>query len=382
MGDIVKIERVIFKMGIMNSFKDTNIGSVEDVPIGNKAAVAVLFPEGEGDTFLNSMQLGEDHPASPDSYTTFVMTEEWANSFAKAVNSTPKPLYIGGHAEYGVSVKERPIPDGYLVGAKVINGTLYLRNALPTEGTEAKKELIKQTKREIKAGMLSTSIADIMKYKIVRSDDDYESTYYATESMKGQSNAIVEEDMTGSEADIILTSFKGEPSNSGSKLDDKRGESHMGDEKVITLKEMCTSLRNQLDSGKVPLAEIAKDLGIEVLTLEMKSSLKRLEDAEGVVGPITEYVTARVAEKEASFTALKESKLKEAFKTDELVEIATPLFGLKEGSVEDIDKEVERLTGLQLFKSIQGSNLASMNYTPGNNDGINSNVNDSTVMEG
>lgn len=381
METVIKTERVVFHTSIMSSYKDTNIGNLEDVPVGNKAAYSVLFREGEVDTFLNSMMLGEDHPAKPDPYTDFIMTTEWAESFAAAINATPKPMFIGGHAEYGVSAKERPIPDGYLVGAKVINDTLYLRNALPSEGPEHKKALIEQTKREMKAGMLSTSISDIMEYKIVQDEETYKSTYFATKSLKGQSNAIVEADMTGSDADIIFTSFKGESHKPDSALDDgKRGENRMSEKDGFTNKEMYTSLRNQLDSGRLALSDVATELGIDLMTSKQKTALKRLNEAESAVGPIDEYLTVQKTVQEEAFKSLRKAAIEKTFKSDALVEIATPLFSLKSGSAAEVDAEVERVSGLQLFKTLQGSKLEGMNYNPG--EGDSGEVTKSSTMEG
>jgi len=82
----VKIDHVILKTEYVSSFKDTSINSLDAVPIGNEKAVKNLFPDGTSDMFLNSMKLGKDHPAQPDEYTTFIMTEEWAESFSDAVN--------------------------------------------------------------------------------------------------------------------------------------------------------------------------------------------------------------------------------------------------------------------------------------------------------
>lgn len=365
MSEEFKTERVVFRTNIINSYSETAINSIEDVPIGNKDAVDVLMSGGKRDEFINSMKLGDDYPAHPDSYTTFIMTKEWAESFAQHVNTTPKPLFIGGHAEYSVSAKERAIPDGYLIGAKVIDNTLYLRNAFPEGNSEQQKALFKQTMNEIKAGMLSTSISDIMKYKIVRDDESYDSTYYATESLKGQSNALVEHDMPASEAQIIITSFKS-GSSDGSELSDERGAEHMGDEnKTLTTEVLFTSLKNRLETGTLALPKVAEELGIDLMTSKQKTALKRLNDAESKVGDISEFVESVMAEREASFKEMKDLKLKEKFKDDALIEVAETMFSLKAGTADEIDAELDKISSLQVFKNIQGATAASINSNPG-----------------
>ncbi len=368
----VMFKQMVFRTPITVNLKENSLSGIDSVPLGNAELVKELIGEEDVYEFVNKVMLGEDHPAKPDPYTTIVLTKEWAESFISALK-TPKPLFIGGHAEFGVSYKERPIPDGYLVGGIVKNDTLYLRNALPAGSTETRKERTKQTVREIKAKMLSTSTSDYMKYKISIDDQGHE-TYFAVESVKGQSNALVEADQTGSEAEIILTSFKTDDS-----LENKqKGEKSMDGK---TNAELFVSMKNQLDSGRLALSEVASGLGIEIMTSNQKTALKRLNDAESKVGNVTEFVAKVTAERETAFNALKEAKIKDKFKTEELIEIATPLFALKEGDASAIEAEVDRLAELKVFKTIQGTALSAGNVAPGSN--IEDTLEESSeVMEG
>jgi len=368
--------QITFKSSIITNFKETKLKGIDSVPVGNSSAYRTLTGEADIHEFINTVALGEDNPAHPDSYTTIVLTPEWAQSFSDAIKSSPKPLFIPGHTDASIGYKARAIPDGYLTGGIVSGNTLYLRNTLVMEGTDEKKALIEQTIKEISAKMLSTSTSDYMKYE-TKVDEDDNVTYFATESVKGQSNAIVEVDMTGSDASIIITSFKAEIDSSGEK---EKGEKRM-DEKTMTNAELFVTLKNQLDSGRLALSEVASGLGVDVMTSKQKTALKRLNDAESKVGNIEEFVTSVVADKETAFASLKEAKIKEVFKTEELVEIATPMFALKNGSVEDIDKEVLRISELKVFKAIQGKVASAMNYNPGT--GENEEVTESNeTMEG
>lgn len=367
---------MIFKSSIVTEFKGSKIKDVNAVPVGNPKSTSVLFGEGTRNEFISTTRFGESFPAQLDPWTQIVLTKEWAASFAEQVNKVPKPLFIAGHADTGVGAKERAIPDGYLTGAMVSGDTLYLRNSLPEGGTPERKALIEQTLKEINAGMLSTSLTDQMEYKIVVDEQEDSAMYFATKSLKGQTNALVEQDQTASEAEIIITSFKAEIDSSGEK---KEGEKRMG-EKAITNAEHFVVLKNQLESGHLALSVVAESLGVELMTAKQKVALKRLNDAESQVGDISEFVAGTVADRVATFTALKDAKIKEVFKSDELIELATPMFALKEGNAEAIDTEVTRISELKAFKAIQGKIASAMNYNPGTGEEKEADSND--TMEG
>lgn len=354
-----EIIQVTFKNSCMMTLKGTTGGKeIGTIDIANQSAYKSLVEESEISEFINIVQLGEDHPAHSDSWTTVILTEDWAKSFVDAVKASPKPLFIPGHTDSNTGYKMRAIPDGYITGGKVKDNKLYLRNTMILDG--ARDALIHQAAKEIKAGMLSTSTSDYMKYRTEHNDDTDEMIYFAIESVKGQSNALVEADMTGSETEIIITSFKTEGGEDG-----KEGEKHMGEEAKkanLTNKEMFTVLKNQLDSGRLALAEVATSLGVEVMTPKQKTALKRLNDAESKIGDIAEFVKVTIESKVESFNTLRETKIKTKFKSEELIEIATPLFILKEGSVEEIDKEVDRIAEMKVFKTIQGTKAGQINF--------------------
>lgn len=356
------IMQVTFKnscsMVLKGTTGDAKIGTVA---IGNKDAYKALVEESEIEEFVSIVHLGEEHPAHPDPWTTVILTEKWAESFVNVIKATPKPLFIPGHTDASIGFKMRAIPDGYVTGGKVQDSKLYLRNTMVLDGT--RDALIHQTAKEIKAKMLSTSTSDYMKYRTEYNEDENETIYFATESVGGQSNALVEADMTGSETEIIITSFKANDGENG-----KQGERHMDKDTKLTNVEMFTVLKNQLDSGRLALAEVAISLGIDVMTAKQKTALKRLNDVESKVGDITEYIKVTMETEEVTFNTLKESKIKEKFMNEELIEVATPLFILKKGSVEEIETEVNRIAELKVFKSIQGSKAGMINFKLGNTD--------------
>lgn len=355
-----KIMQITFRNSCSMTLKGTTGGiNIGTIAISNVKAYKALVEDSEVEEFVNIVHLGEEHPAQPDPWTTIILTEEWAQSFLSAVKEAPKPLFIPGHTDASVGYKMRAIPDGYVTGGMIKDNKLHLRNTMILDGT--RDALIKQTAKEIKAKMLSTSTSDFIRYKTEVDEDSNEVTYFAIESVKGQSNALVEADMTGSDTEIIVTSFK----TVGGE-DDKEGERNMDKDK--TNAEMFTVLKNQIDSGRLALSEVATSLGFEVMTTKQKAALKRLNDVESKVGDISEFVTKTVEDKIASFEILKVASLKTKFVKEELIEIATPLFALKEGSSEAIDVEVTRIAELKVFKSIQGIEASQINFNPGSDE--------------
>lgn len=363
MSEKIKQGAAVLASKTVTNYNKSGLSSIDSVAVGNLEAYNVLKEDAEVYEFVNAVLLGPDNRAQLDAWTDIELTPEWAQSFADAVKAAPKPLFIRGHAEFSVSGKERVVPDGYVTGGLVLGNTLYLRNSFFKTGTDEKKALIEQTVKEIKANMLSTSTYDYMKYKIITEEDSYDETYFAIESVKAQSNALVEADQTGSDAAIILTSFK---ASDGKEDEKERGEELMSER--VTNVEHFTALKNQLDAGSLALKDVAAKLGIEMKTNEDKVALKRLSDAETIVGDISVYVAQEQSAKAQAFKDLKESKLKAKFSTDELFEVAEPMFSLKEGTAAEIDAECERIAAMKVFEKIQGALAGSINASFSNSE--------------
>lgn len=351
-------EPVFYKSAI-----DTDM-DIENISIGNKKAFETLSEDDEEPKFfISTVRLGEDYKTM--TWPEVVLTESWAKSFVAAVNKSPGPLYIEGHEDSDFSRQLfRAIPDGYVVGGKVENDTMFLRNYILPGETDIQKALVKQTIREIKAGILSTSTGDIQKHRLEFDEND-EPTYYAIESIKNQTNALVEFDMTGSHADIKAANFK----NSFTYSDENKSQGDVDMEKeTITTKEMLSRLKNQVDAGLLEVSQLSSGLGVEVLNADKKADLLRLKQAEDKVGNITNFVNSFEETKKEAFSTLKENKLKATFKDEAIYEIAESLFMLKSGSSEDVDKEIERISKLKAITKLQGSIASSINHTPNSTD--------------
>ncbi len=359
-----ELHRTLFSTRVMNKV------SPEEIPVGNTEAVTALFADMEQLEFVNEVLLGEAYPAS-EGYSEVILTEEWAQSFADAINKKPGFLYAKGH-EDAETWFTRAIASGYIVGAKVEPGRLLLRNRLLQRESPENKELMHQTLNEIRAGLLSTSTGDYQKRR-VEFDEDGDIVQYAIESVKNQTNALVEHDMHASEATIIASNFRlgsyddvGQSFTSNKVITDTKYTAEDGvnnEEGEVTMKEHIDAIKT-----KMKKAEIAEAFEIEVVSDEVKAALKKLEDVEAQVGDLDKFVTTTLADRAAVFKALKDSALREAFKEQEVLEAAETLFTLQNGTQEEVEAEITRLKELSGIKKMQSVIASGINHTPNNAD--------------
>lgn len=345
----------------------------EDIPIGNPEAVNMLFKDMEAIEFVNEVLLGEDH-RTDDWSGNIVLTEEWAKSFAKAVNEKPGFLYIKGHTD-AAHWAMRAIADGYIVGAKTESGRLLLRNRLLVKKSVDAQDLVEQTMREIAAGQLSTSTGDIQKRKIVWDEDKSTYTQYAVESVKNQTNAIVEHDMHASDAKIIGANFRtGSYDENGHFIATQgNGEQEKGDEDM-TFAEHLAGLKTTLKAGgDGNVQTVVQELGIEVLTEEHKTQLSVLKSLnQKVGGDAVSFVDTVLKERTKNFETLRDAELAKEFTVKEVLGIARDMFALKEGaSMEEIQTEVARLKGLDSIKNMQTYLASQVGFAPSGEENAN-----------
>jgi len=339
----------------------------DTVPVGNTDAVSKLFADMEALEFVNEVLLGEDHKTD-DSSGNIVLTEEWAKSYALAVNEKPGFTYIKGHADAGHWAM-RAIADGYIVGATVKDNRLLLRNRLIVKkGVEA-QELVEQTMREISAGQLSTSTGDIQKRKIVWTEDLSDYTQYAIESVKNQTNAIVEHDMHASDAKIVGANFRiGSYDDNGLLVpsEENEEEDNVEGETPMKFTELIDGVKTSLKAGgDGNLQTVAKELGIEMLTPEQKTQLSVLTGLNLKAGGDADaFITTILAERTATFDSLKDAELTKEFTSKEVLGIAKDMFTLKTGGLTDIQTEVTRLKGLASIKNMQTFLASTVGFVP------------------
>jgi len=341
-----------------------SVFAVDTVPVGNTQKVKTLFGDMEAIEFVNEVLLGEEHPTDQWS-GSIVLTKEWAESFAQAVNTIPGFLYARGHED--TEMYKRAIASGYIVGAKVDGERLLLRNRLLVKTSPDGKEFVEQTMREVNAGVLATSTGDMQKRRI-EIDDNGNFKQYAIESVKNQTNALVEHDMHASDAHIVSSNFRVAYYDETGKLiqdttdgGDKKGEGTMTIEQHIA--EIQTSLKT--GESKTDLATVLKGVGIEVLTDEHKTQMLKLKTAEEKAGgDIVKFVEDTLSARSAVFTQTCEMKLATAFKDADVLELAKSLFALKTGDSVAIDAEITRLSSLKSIQKMQTLLATQVGYVP------------------
>jgi hypothetical protein len=344
--------------------------TVDSIAVGNGDRVGVLFGEQEPIEFVNQVLLGENHPAK-EYWNDVILTVKWAKSFADAVNANPAPVYLQGHEDFANGAM-RQIPAGYIVGAKVDeegDGRLLLRNRLFAEG-KFSREVIDQTMREINAGVLNTSTGDYEKREWHYDEETEEIKVFAVESLKNQTNAIVERDMNASAASIIASNFKFTPcdadgNDTGAPVE--YGEIFKQGEDSMDKKTLLGAIKTMFKDGAVTSTDLVEALGIELVDEDMKAKLATFKEVEALLGDVDvkEFVTntlkAQDEAKEAAFAALKEEKLKAAFPDEGELRLARHMFSITDG---DIDEEIKRIQGHEDMIAEHEAALMRMNYTP------------------
>lgn len=329
------------------------------VKVGNTVAVDLLFSkfkDSEPIEFVTEVKLGEDHPVRDSRFgEKVVLTKEWAQSFAKACNAVPKPVYVAGHEN--VSEKLRAIPDGYIVGAEYKEDSLYLRNRLLNEG-KLGATVIEQTQRELKAGILSTSTGDFQKRKYVTETNKAgvsEFKAYVTESMKGQSNSIVEDDMGAADVAVMASFRVGDSTSVGSEVQ----------EKDMEVQEVIKELASNFKSKAITSEEISKALGMSLVTVESANKLSEVESLEKELGmSVAEYVSKQ-KEESASLLRMKfENAIKAEFKNQTVCNVALKCADW-DGTEQGIVTAVAALKANEDIVSINKLLAGGFNYRPG-----------------
>lgn len=340
--------------------------NVEDVKVGNTSKVDTLFKDMQKYEFINFVRLGERAPAEGD-WGDIVLTDEWAMSFAKAVNEVPAPLYLRGHENAGYDMnKKRAIPSGYVVGAELRkegeDSFLLLRNRLFERKEEASKEIVEQTLRELKAGTLETSTGDLMRISREFDEDTMTWNSTATLSLGRQTNAIVEYDQGATDNGVLAVSFKGNAGDKTLAVMLKDGscitaldgaEENIQGESTMKKEEMLKNLCDARTEKVVTEAEIFNALGVKAMSEEEKTRLEHISALEKSCGKtIDELASEHNATVEADFTSRRDKYANEHFTNDVVRGVATAQFKLTSGTDVEIEAEFKRITEQEAMKKL------------------------------
>lgn len=292
--------------------------------------------------FVNAVQLGEEHPTAYGN----ILTEQWAESFLSALDKAPLPLSAYGHENELEAMKRRD-NDGYVVGGVVRDNTLYLKNYILKGETPESQERLNRVKREIKAGMLSTSTSDYQRKVLI--ENNGELTWYSVESIAGQRNDIVEHDLTGADSSVVATSLK---TNGGGQ--------------DMEIDGMYNHISTAMNNGAVSQEVVAQNLGLELISQEQVDQVDELQNLKKVYGEdIKEQLEAYKAGKVDMFKAEVDSVLNEKINKDELKAFAKTQLKISEGKREDIEAELAHVMETDVYKNYANA-LVRPATVPGN----------------
>ena len=173
----------------------------------------------------------------------------------------------GHHMHWG----ERPPTDMMVVGAKINkngdgSGTVFLKNYIPPEGAESSNEMFL---KEARAGMIHFSLVSYTR-DVYEETPDGEGVWNVVGSLYGERNDAVEWG-TGAMPQRVTNK-----ETTGDEPDE--GDEHMD------LKEMLAKLSTLKTNGDLDVSQVAKVLGIEVVTKVHTDAVKLNAEIVEVLG--------------------------------------------------------------------------------------------------
>jgi len=296
--------------------------------------------------FVQAIKFGEKYPCQgiPIGAT---FSKSWADSYADKSNRVLIPGSAFGHVADEASWKmQRAKNQLYVTGAKVIGeDTLLLRHYVSREMDEHEYNLLI---KEIKAGLLSTSIYERTKYEVSIDEKKGTEKLVAIESLGRQRNDLVEWDQTGMPSKLMATSQKASIENN-----QEQGEASM------THSELIAALKASIVENRTDPLSVVKDLGLEisVMTAENKADLDRFTALKAKVEDPESFIATNLSAQGEAFKTLKNAAIETEFgKSKDLKDLALDMFQIKTGGQKEINAEIERIKGLESVKTLAAKN--------------------------
>ena len=246
----------------------------------------------------------------------------------------------------------------FMIGAKILDDeTVLFRQYVSKDMPETEyNKLVK----EIKSGLLSTSIQSLVKWKIEAQDEDDNWIWFAEESVGNERNDIVEWNQTGMAVKTVGTSQKALPVENIKR------------EGVTSMKELDDAIAlinetsQKVGSNK---KDIAEKLGFSdiLITDAQKEKLKTLDEVSAkVCGDLVGFVDKTIASQKENFTSMKEIALKKAFKDcEEAIGIASDLIGDEPMTSKELEDKVLLIAEKQSVKDALGRGADTRTKTTG-----------------
>lgn len=333
-----------------------DIELVNSIPLtkATEKAFAVLK---EGDEkpfeFVQEVKYGEKYPASDGS----IFLKSFFESFISKLEEAPIVGSAYGHTALN-AYSERVENHTYMIGAKILDDeTVLFRQYVSKDMPETEyNKLVK----EIKSGLLSTSIQSLVKWKIEAQDEDDNWIWFAEESVGNERNDIVEWNQTGMAVKTVGTSQKALPVENIKR------------EGVTSMKELDDAIAlinetsQKVGSNK---KDIAEKLGFSdiLITDAQKEKLKTLDEVSAKVGgDLVGFVDKTIASQKENFTSMKEIALKKAFKDcEEAIGIASDLIGDEPMTSKELEDKVLLIAEKQSVKDALGRGADTRTKTTG-----------------
>ena len=266
---------------------------------------------------------------------------EFWESYLKKLKKRPIPGSKDGH---NTSYMKTPPNDIYTIGGEIKKNKVFLKVYIPPDGALSSNHSFI---RDLKSGLIHFSIVSWTKDNIELDENGYISKITAVESVRGERNDAVEYGMGSMDQKV--------------NKDDVNHLKNKDNEEVYLMPEnvyadIIKNLCNQIDNGGVTKKNIAKDLGIEIVTEEHTNAVKLVSDIKNLIGDdplkrINSMIENEEAVKNQAYTNKREElmtaefgpeKLKENGKEiDNLKRQAAELLVKKENqSIEDLEKEI------------------------------------------
>jgi hypothetical protein len=297
--------------------------------------------------FIQELKIGKNYPATDGT----VYTKEWAESYIAKANKKPIVGSAYGHEYPNSTRRENHL---YLIGAKLQDDeTVLLRHYVTNE---MPKDEYNRLIKELKAGLLSTSVVSMNDYKIEK-DKDGKTIWYATKSVGFERNDIVEWDQTGMVSTQLAVSQKSNP------VENKEGASIMELEEAISLVQKSIGTM-----GVVGSVELAKKLGFQSLlkTEEMEKKASAFDELESKTGGLKEFVEKAIDFQKTNFEEIKKVALQKKFEGNEdAINFANDLIGEKPMTADELNTEIERVAGLASMKKILSQGMDFRNKETG-----------------
>ena len=302
--------------------------------------------------FVQELKFGDKYPATDGT----IFTKDFMQSYISKLEEKPIPGSAFGHVAREKNWKlERASNEVYLVGAKIINDdTAQLKMYVSRDVPEYEYNKLK---KEIKAGLLSTSLHSYAKFEV--SEKGGVTSMRAVESMSGERNDIVEWNMTGMHSGMIATSQKAVVEDNKNE-----GDTIMELEKAI---EVITTSAQKVGSDKAQLAE-KLGLGDIIATDEMKEKVSKFDTLSQKYGELETVLADMETFQKDNFEVVRDVVLKEAYSSEEAIMFAKDLIGDEPMTKEQIKQKIEDINKMPTMQKVLSGALNGRQVDTGTED--------------